>query len=135
VFPRWSPDGRSIAYVRTGDHNIVIMNADGSGAQVLFTPAVEEYSARWSPDGTRLAVNISGAEPGLLVMDLGTSSQELIRQGTSSGPAWSPDGRTIAFDYFSQQPGASEQIYVMNADGSGSRNITSASGDNYEATF
>ena len=41
--------------------------------------------------------------------------------GTHSAPAWSPDGRKIAFT--SERDGNSE-VYVMNANGSGQRNLT-----------
>ena len=32
-YPKWSPDGRRIAFTsnRDGDHEIYVMNADGSG--------------------------------------------------------------------------------------------------------
>ncbi len=41
--------------------------------------------------------------------------------GTYATPAWSPDGRKLAF--VSDRDGNSE-VYVMNADGSGQRNLT-----------
>jgi Tol biopolymer transport system component len=41
-------------------------------------------------------------------------------------PAWSPDGRSIAFR--STRDGNPE-IYVMNADGSGQRNLTRSPAD------
>ena len=43
------------------------------------------------------------------------------RQRVGVRPVWSPDGRKIAF--MSQRDGNSE-VYVMNADGSGQRNLT-----------
>jgi Tol biopolymer transport system component len=42
-------------------------------------------------------------------------------QGPGAEPLWSPDGRKIAFR--SQRDGNFE-IYVMNADGSGQRNLS-----------
>ena len=38
-----------------------------------------------------------------------------------SVPAWSPDGRKIAFV---SKRGGNAEIYVMNTDGSGQRNLT-----------
>jgi Tol biopolymer transport system component len=80
----------------------------------------------WSPDGAVILFS-DGNQLHTIAPD-GTGLRQL-----SSGPgqhlsgSWSRDGRTIAFDYFAQQPGSSQQIYLMNADGSGSRNITNAS--------
>src|SRR3712207_4079532 len=45
--PRWSPDGRRLAYLRHG--NLWTMRADGTGKRQLTTrPA---GGASWSPDG------------------------------------------------------------------------------------
>ena len=50
--PSWSPDGRSIAFLRDGD--IYVMAADGSGAtRVTSTPGAE-LAPSFSPDGSTL---------------------------------------------------------------------------------
>ncbi len=51
--PIWSPDGKRIAYVRTGD--IWIMNADGTNKLRVTTAASQEFSPTWSPDGSKIA--------------------------------------------------------------------------------
>ncbi len=49
--------------------------------------------------------------------------------GQEWGHAWSPDGREIAFVGGSSPPGSSPpKIYVMNADGSGQRELTRTTG-------
>ena len=52
--PSWSPDGTKIAY--WSEHDLHIMNADGSGKSALTTDGtlVEERNAAWSPKGNRL---------------------------------------------------------------------------------
>ena len=49
----------------------------------------------------------------------GSEVRRLAKDGAQ--PVWSPDGRKIAFEKQSD-------IYVMNADGSGQRNLTRAAG-------
>jgi TolB protein len=47
-------------------------------------------------------------------------------------PAWSPDGRTIAF---SSRRSGSNNLYLMNADGSGTRPLTSTNADDLHPTW
>ena len=56
--PRWSPDGASLAFLRTVDEapQVAIMSASGGEAEVVtdFDLGVREF--RWSPDGASLLV-------------------------------------------------------------------------------
>lgn len=129
----WSPDGSRLAVNVSGaDPGLLVMNV-ATTAQEWIRQGTSSGPA-WSPDGSIILFS-DGNQLHTIAPD-GTGVRQL-----SSGPgqhlqgAWSRDGRTIAFDYFSQQPGADHEIYLMNADGSRSRNITNAPGDSYEATF
>jgi dipeptidyl aminopeptidase/acylaminoacyl peptidase len=59
--PRWSPDGRRLAFLRTGggedDHpQLAVMPADGGEAVVLTDLSLGVSDLAWSPDSRRLAV-------------------------------------------------------------------------------
>ena len=51
--PRWSPDGRRLAFVRDGA--IAVVDADGARLVTLGHHPAGESAPRWSPDGRRLA--------------------------------------------------------------------------------
>ncbi|HEX7948754.1 MAG TPA: S9 family peptidase [Candidatus Limnocylindrales bacterium] len=51
--PRWSPDGRRLAYVR--DDEVWVMETDGSRLTRVVAKPGGGRQARWSPDGRRLA--------------------------------------------------------------------------------
>ena len=58
-YPRWSPDGRTLAYWsdRSGEYQLTLRAADGSGAEQVVTSlgAGFRYAPYWSPDSTRVA--------------------------------------------------------------------------------
>ncbi len=107
--PQISPDGRQIAYLRSGMdimtdrrvRSLWIMDADGANHRKLTSKDGNEGAPRWSPDGTRIAYTTAaegnGAE--LYVYWLATGQHARISQleRSPSGLAWSPDGTQIAF--------------------------------------
>ena len=124
--PAWSPDGRRIAFTsrRSGNSEIYVMNANGTGLMQITHEAADDLSPAWSPDGSRIAfVRASaGVQGKLLVMQPdGTGAVSLGQEG--SGPAWSPDGTRIAFAKLVTDPWR-QDIYVMRADGTGAVPLT-----------
>lgn len=100
----WSPDGSQIAWVsnRTGEHQIWVMNADGSNkVQITQGPALHGWP-RWSPDGTRLVYwgfdSASGAHSiGTCLAD-GSAGRTVVTSGDYlDSPDWHPNGRDIAY--------------------------------------
>jgi Tol biopolymer transport system component len=140
----WSPDGRELLFHRArgkrgalpGSADLWVMNADGSGQRRLVG---SDRNAAWSPDGRMIAFSRGrGTNRDIYVINAdGSGRRKLTRTpGLDVDPTWSPDGRKIAFVSRRERcPSAhpttgspyicgNAEIYVMNADGTGQRNLT-----------
>jgi acylaminoacyl-peptidase len=106
--PEISPDGRSIAYVRTRMDiktdkpvgTIWLTGADGKHERPLSSAAASN-TPRWSPDGTRIAYFAPGSDgsPQLFMYWSESNATAAISHFAESPTslAWSPDGRLLAF--------------------------------------
>jgi dipeptidyl aminopeptidase/acylaminoacyl peptidase len=108
--PQLSPDGSQLLYVRTDadwDANGTVshiwrVNIDGTGSILLTNGESGEGSARWSPDGTRIAFlaerhDAEGRQVYLLD-NAGGEGLVLTTHATPVGDiTWSPDGGWIYF--------------------------------------
>jgi TolB protein len=140
----WSPDGRRIAFVDpvVGRRGIYVSNPDGTDAQRL-TEGVNDGWPSWSPDGTTIAFSstrydssIETCEPGAEVRcptdiftvdaDGGNVTRLTTDAAADYQPEWSPDGLSLAFAKTFN--GTATAIYVMNADGSDVRQVSSHDG-------
>ena len=58
-YPRWSPDGKTIAYWsdRSGEYELTLRAAEGPGAERKVTSlgAGFRYAPQWAPDSKKLA--------------------------------------------------------------------------------
>jgi Tol biopolymer transport system component len=149
--PAWSPDGSKVAFIseRDGTRRLYIMNADGSGERPLTThsghdwlPGLAGTSTQfeynpWSPDGTRIAFMRDALEEwGIWV--IGTDGSGLrrltFRPGWFNG--WSRSGGEIAYTEAVNTPGHFDNdVFVVNADGTGSVNLTNNRSDDSDAIW
>ena len=129
--PRYSPDGKRIAFSsnRSGNYEIWTCESDGSNPmQLTFFEGPLVGSPNWSPDGRFIvfdsrvrgnadiyAVASAGGSPTRLTFE---ASEEIL-------PAWSSDGASI---YFSSNRSGDQQIWEMSAHGGPARQITFSGG-------
>lgn len=130
--PTWSPDATRMAFRwldPEGDVGVYVAEADRSDPQLL---ASEAATPSWSPDGRSIAyTKLADDTKGLWIADVEAAldgRSEAHRQVTSVStttveefPSWSPDGTRLIFN--SQRAGNSD-IWVVNVDGTGLRNLT-----------
>ena len=104
ALPRWSPDGKQIAYMGTRlgkPWKAYVISAQGGTPDELVPGNTTEGDPAFSPDGTRIVFSTGepyqGAKSEIRIMDVKT--REVSTVPGSSGlfsPRWSPDGRYLA---------------------------------------
>jgi Tol biopolymer transport system component len=140
-FPSWSPDGKRIVYRvwAKEERSLQILNLD-DGKSTQLTSGNDNFPS-WSPSGDRIAFTreTGGANSYdiFTVRPDGTDLKQLTHApGNDAHSAWSPDGKYIVFSsarlgfrdeapLYDGSPQPYAELFVMNADGSDQRPITS----------
>ena len=144
--PRWSPDGKQLVFISTRDKHLqlYVMDADGARQRRLTNVEDIDYQPMFSPRGDRV-VFISRPEQAGMIHDLYTiradgTGRTLLsdKSANDTDPRWSPDGKKILFvrspiikRYYREMSKedlarmkSSAEVFVMNSDGSGVKNLT-----------
>jgi dipeptidyl aminopeptidase/acylaminoacyl peptidase len=139
--PRWSPDGRTIAYAQDcgGDEKYDIFLYDvAAGVHRNLTPDTDETiypDVSWSPDGRQIAFisNRAGRFAVHVMPADGSAPPRLLHEHAYSDlrVRWSPDGRWLAFDVLAQ--GQNIYTFIVPAGGGEARAIGGPEGAIYAA--
>jgi Tol biopolymer transport system component len=95
TYPTWSPDGKKIVFVsnRTGNNEIYVMNADGTGQTQITNDTFDNHDPAWSPDGSYIAyvADHSGISELCLIRPDGTQRRRINSVAEQiQNPAWRP---------------------------------------------
>jgi len=133
VSPRFSPDGKLLAYTsyHRGNPNLYITEM----STLKKTTAISRrkglnMAPSWAPDSKIMAVTLSkDNNPDLYIID--NAGNELRRltagEGINVSPSWSPDGKSLAF--VSDRSGT-PQVYIMDIKTKAVKRITFLGNEN-----
>ncbi len=137
-FPRWSPDGTLIIFAHlatninnTGIANNVVttMRADGTGTLLSLTSDLWDSIGFYTPDARHVVFysQSGGLVAAAWIMNAhGSNKQRLTAPELEGFPSdVSPDGQHILVgNHGNSPPALSNDIFVMNPDGSGLEQLT-----------
>ncbi|HKZ53995.1 MAG TPA: protein kinase [Anaerolineales bacterium] len=134
--PPATPTGGGVGQIafasdRTGVPQIYLINVDGTGLVQLSNLPDGACQPAWSPDGQRLIFTspcrrsqefYAGSSLWLMSLaELEPKQFETVPGGGDFDPAWDPNGDRVAFTSLRD---IRPQIYIMNLDGSGLKNLS-----------
>jgi Tol biopolymer transport system component len=128
--PAWFPSGSKIVHSRDGNLYTVAFDESNTVTRTVQPTTSGGLGPDVSPDGRKIAFVRDGE-----IYVIGANRPEgpdnpgvrLTHNTRLDGaPDWSPDGTKIAYHLFSQDF-VNAEIMVMNADGSGKKNVTRSS--------
>jgi len=145
VWPRWSPDGRAVAFLRDigGSEHLAIWTVDCDGEQereLCAASGVTHRDLAWSPDGRTIAcVANHGGGFGIHLVDAATGARRGLTDGsTDARPRFSPDGRWIIFEAYRSERRTDLDLHLVpSAGGTPVRLETRGGrpGDSFEGRF
>jgi tricorn protease len=107
VYPRFSPDGKWIAFSsdRNGNLDVFIMPAGGGTVKQLTNHSADDSVLNWTPDGRSVLFSSNrGEDFAARLYTVSTDGGMPVNAGTDMGVqgSYSPDGRRIAYNQKAQ---------------------------------
>jgi Tol biopolymer transport system component len=136
--PSFSPDGRTIAFVRGGD--VYSIRPDGSGQRQLSNSPEIDSLPKVSPNGRYVVFERRGGlgGPSFLysVRVTGGGEHGIVTGGDNHDAAFSPDGRTIVFVRSTPNGGdTNDDLYSVRPSGSGQKRLTRTAADEFAPRY
>jgi len=132
---KFSPDGQSIliALMDRGVPAIAVARSDGGGVLRIDVGVPATEPTYRPPDGREILFIGRGSDLGLFAFNPSTNqSRQIVKMHLGfdlAGASWSPDGSKITYwTWDNNTDGLTAKSHVVNADGSGDRELPSPSG-------
>jgi len=130
--PRWSRDGRWLAFAKGEAGAIWVMREDGSDASLVAESA--RAGIVWAPGENRLTYATGEGALGLVDVESGEQQEFALSDDEISRFAWLPDGKGLVLELWERQELASpptawivkQGLWRVNTDGSGLVEVYSA---------
>jgi len=130
--PRWSPDGRWLAFTKGEAGAIWVMREDGSHASLVVDSA--RTGPSWVPGGNRLTYATGEGALGLVDVESGEQEALILSDSEISRFAWLPDGNALVVELWERQELATpslpstlhQGLWRVNTDGAGLLELYSA---------
>lgn len=116
LLPRFSPDGRSLAYTsyKDGNPDLWFLDLETGHSKIFSHDQGLNIAGGFSPDGTLILMTLSrGKSPNLYLKKIADGPAERLTShfGADSTPTFSPDARQVAF--ISDRSG-NPQIHILD---------------------
>jgi tricorn protease len=141
--PRYSPDGRHIAFTGTydkGGNDVYVIPAEGGEVKRLTYHPYSDWVLGWSPDGESVIFRSMRSSAHynyrLFTIEVDGAFPEMMPLDKASLYSYSPDGRHMAFNRFSREfrtwkrytGGLAQDIWIADLDNMDFRKITAYEG-------
>jgi TolB protein len=130
--PRFSPNSLEVTFMSfgTGSPRVYIYNIETNQKEIVGDFPNMSFAPRFTPDGNGVVMSLQsddGRNSNIYDMDLRSRQLHQLTDtpAINTAPSVSPDGGRVAFE---SDRGGTQQIYMMNADGSGQTRISFGKG-------